>query len=408
VELILVSADRELRRLCWEVLSELTGECNLILADANAVPPAGDVYIWDVQPEYALPEDLASQPAWKHLFLVNPKDLGLFRQNDWFLGLAILLKPITRGTLAAFLGQALAASAGGLSSPVADMRASCDELLQCLIQTNLRLQDYDQERTNFLARAVHDFRAPLTAICGYCGILLAEPLGSLNPNQKEVLRRMQQSAKRLSRITSAMFQLSVHGQVKAAHPNLEPVDLQDCIDQAMHEMAPSIANKRIDVCVDLSSPRGPLLLDKNQIEEVLLNLLDNACKFTPEGGSIRISGCSFFWDRRNLRSRMYDATERRRLTSPAPNSFRLDIRDSGPGIPAERLESVFEQYTRYSDIQDRTGGGLGLAICKMLINGHHGRIWAESGESGATFSFVVPFSSIEAGEEIRKMQYAVA
>jgi signal transduction histidine kinase len=407
VELILVSADPDLRLMCCEVLGQLAEDCNVTLADINGVPPAGDVYIWDFQPGYAIPDHIAGQPAWKHLFLVERKDLGLLRQHGWCPELAVLLKPITRVTLAAFLGQALAACAGELS-PAATVRASSDELLQCLIQTNLRLQDYDQERTNFLARAAHDFRAPLTAINGYCGLLIAEPLGSLNEDQKEVLRRMQRSAKRLSRMTSAMFQLSVRGQVQPSHPNFEPGDRRDCIDQAIHEIAPSMENKRIEISVDLSSPRGPLLLDQSQMEEVLLNLLDNACKFTPKGGSIEIKGYSYFWDRRNLRARMARAMERRFRSSPAPNSFRLDIRDSGPGIPEEHLDSIFEQYTRYSETQDRTGGGLGLAICKMLMDRHYGRVWAESSESGATFSLVVPFFSAEAGEENERVQYAVA
>jgi signal transduction histidine kinase len=407
MELILVSANPELRLMCREVLSELAENCSLIVVEPNGVPPAGDVYVWDFQPRHEIPDHIIGQPTWKHLFLVHGKDLSLFRQLDWSPEPAVLLQPITPVTLSAFLGQALAACAGAPSSPVATIRANCDELLQCLIQTNLRLQEYDQERTNFLARAVHDFRAPLTAINGYCGLLIAEPLGSLNEDQKEVLKRMQHSAKRLSRMASAMFQLSIRGQAKAAHPNLESGDLQECIDQAMHEMALSIEEKRIDVSVDLTSPPVPLLFDKSQMEQVLLNLLDNACKFTSKSGAIEIRGYPFFWDRRSLQARMHGATERRIRGAWVPNSYRLDIRDSGPGIPAEHLDSIFEQYTRYSGTQDRTGGGLGLAICKMLLSGHQGRVWAESGESGARFSLVIPFCSTEASEKIENAQYAV-
>lgn len=406
MELILVSADVELRLMCSEVLSELAGNCNLIAVEPGSVPPVGDLYIWDFQRGYAIPDHTDNQPGWKQLFLVHRKDLENFRQQNWSSEPTVLLKPITCVTLSAFLGQALAACAGERSSPAA-MRASCDELLQCLIQTNLRLQEYDQERTNFLARAVHDFRAPLTAINGYCGLLIAEPLGSLNEDQKEVLKRMQHSAKRLSRMASAMFQLSIRGQVKEAHPNLEPGDLQECMDQAMHEMGPSIEEKRIEVSVDLSSPPVPLLFDRSQMEQVLLNLLDNACKFTSKRGFIDIKGYPFFWDRRSPQTRMHNVTERRVLGSQVPNSFRLDICDSGPGIPVEHLDSIFEQYTRYSGTQDRTGGGLGLAICKMVLNGHHGRVWAESSESGSRFSLVIPFYSIEGREEVQKVQYAV-
>jgi two-component system sensor histidine kinase VicK len=72
------------------------------------------------------------------------------------------------------------------------------------------------------------------------------------------------------------------------------------------------------------------------------------------------------------------------------------------------LESIFEQYTQYSGAQDRTGGGLGLAICRMLVNPHHGRVWAETSESGATFSVVIPFFPAEFKDDIAAVKYAAA
>ena len=80
----------------------------------------------------------------------------------------------------------------------------------------------------------------------------------------------------------------------------------------------------------------------------------------------------------------------------APNSFRVDIRDSGPGVPMDHIEKIFEEYTSYSGGQDRSGGGLGLAICKFILNLHQGQVWAESGPEGSTFSFVLPFAHQDA------------
>lgn len=406
MQVVLVSVDPELRVVCCEVLRELAEDCNLIVSEASSVPSDGQLYIWDFHPGLVIPDCVAGQATWRHLFLVHRKDLEAFHQYYPSPDPAVLLQPVTRVTLSAFLGQALAACAGARTSPLGIMRASCDELLQCLIQTNLRLQEYDQERTNFLARAVHDFRAPLTAINGYCGLLLAEPLGALNEDQKEVLGRMQHSARRLSRMASAMFQLSVRGQVKS-QPNFEPGDLQECVDQAIHEVFSFIEEKGIEVSVDLASSPVPLLFDKSQMEQVLLNLLDNACKFTPKRGSIEIKGYSYFWDRRSPQMRMPTAQERRLHGSRTPNSFRVDIADSGPGVPLEHLDSIFEQYTRYSGTQDRTGGGLGLAICKMVMNSHHGRVWAESTESGTRFSLVLPFGLNGRVEDSPKIHFAV-
>jgi signal transduction histidine kinase len=119
------------------------------------------------------------------------------------------LKPVTRACLSAFLGFAASTFHDRISA-AHSLRADRDEMLQCL------LQEYDQDRTNFLARAVHDFRAPLTATSGYCGLLLSEALGPLTDDQKEVLRRMQHSTKRLSRMASAMFELSVGRHIRRA------------------------------------------------------------------------------------------------------------------------------------------------------------------------------------------------
>ena len=126
--------------------------------------------------------------------------------------LNVLLKPVARATLLAFLSGAKQQTSepqeesGGR---IDALRGERDLMLQFLIQANLKLQEYDQERNNFLARSVHDFRAPLTAIGGYCGLLLEEELGPLTEEQREVLGRMQNSTTRLSRLSDAMFQLSI-------------------------------------------------------------------------------------------------------------------------------------------------------------------------------------------------------
>ena len=155
-------------------------------------------------------------------FLVHRKDLAEFRRRTGPAEATILLKPITRATLSAFLGLAVASQEERISA-AHSLRADRDEILQCLIETNLKLQEYDQDRTNFLARAVHDFRAPLTAISGYCGLLLSEPFGSLDENQRDVLLRMQHSAKRLSRMASAMFQLSVGATLRGCPISGRPI-----------------------------------------------------------------------------------------------------------------------------------------------------------------------------------------
>src|SRR5437868_10317967 len=172
----------------------------------------------------------------RHLFLIQRNDVARLNQNLGGAEANILLKPVTPATLSAFLGLAVSAHRDRIST-ANSLRADRDEILQCLIQTNLKLQEYDQDRTNFLARAVHDFRAPLTAIDGYCGLILGQQLGPITEEQQEVLERMQHSIKRLSRMATAMFQLSVGRQIEK-RPNLQRGDIEACIEQAMHEITP--------------------------------------------------------------------------------------------------------------------------------------------------------------------------
>jgi two-component system clock-associated histidine kinase SasA len=167
--------------------------------------------------------------------------------------------------------------------------------------------------------------------------------------------------------------------------------MRDCVHQALHEVALSLEEKRISVRAAIEpTPKG-LVFDKSQIEQALVNLLDNACKFTPRNGAIEIRGYPFFWERRVCRAASLDPSMDRRVQQTGtPNSFRVDIRDSGPGIPTAHVVKIFEEYTSYSGGQDRSGGGLGLAICRMVLQQHGGHIWAESQAAGAVFSFVLP------------------
>ena len=393
MKVILISRDNELYRLCREILAESrAADWDVVKVAPGNCPPDGDLYIWDSPAKLDLPRGTDARFS-RHLCLVHRNDAAEFYQN---LGgeVAILLKPVTRACLSAFL--CLGSPSHDRRSAADSLRADRDEILQCLIQANLQLQEYDQDRTNFLARAVHDFRAPLTASSGYCGLLLSEALGSLTDDQKEVLRRMQHSIKRLSRMASAMFELSIGRHVKR-QPELRSGNIRECVEQALHEITPFADGKNIELSVDLDPQNGVLYLEPGQIEQVLINILDNACKFTPKGGSIEIRGYPYFWERRTVHNAAAD-DERRNGHSPSPNSYRIDIRDSGPRIPREHLEKIFEEYTSYAGGQDRSGGGLGLAICRMIITAHEGRVWAEVTEHGPCFTFVLPAYPAEAGK----------
>jgi hypothetical protein len=315
--------------------------------------------------------------------------MTVFREQVPLAEVSIILKPAHQAALRVFLEQAIS-SASRSADRIDSLRANRDEMLQQLIRSNLRLQEYDQERTNFLSRAVHDFRAPLTALTGYCGLLLDEELGSLSSDQKEVLERMQHSAKRLSRMATSMFQLSTGRQIEA-RLDIQKNDVRDCIEQALHETMPFATEKSISVSLNVTTPSDGVYFERSQIEQVFINLLDNASKFTPKAGSINIKGYPYFWDRRSKQSNVWSNLDRRLGEDGVPNAFRVDIQDTGPGIPALELPMLFEEYTSYSGSQDRSGAGLGLAICKFIMTQHQGSIWAENARPhGAIFSFVLP------------------
>jgi signal transduction histidine kinase len=384
--LSLITADQSLVALCRDVLREF-GDPVGTPPNETGTGPEALLLDYDSGPGPIASADLRGRNV---VYVVSPSRLEQLLEHMPAAEGNILLKPVTRAVLRAFLGSMNSTENGGIASAVRSLRASRDDFLQCLLHANLRLQEYDQQRTNFIARAVHDFRAPLTALSGFCGLLASGELGPLNEQQQEAVQRMEHSAKRLSRMASSMFDLSIGSKVNAK-PQFQRGDLREQIKQAVYEIQPAAREKRISVrSQSLLAPTAPLYFEPSQIEQVLVNLLDNACKFTHRDGMIEVQGYPYFWERRFLRASV-DRPERRAERVGSPNAYRVDVRDTGPGIPADHLAHIFEEYTSYAGPQDRSGGGLGLAICRLILSRHRGRIWAESHPEGALFSFVLPY-----------------
>jgi signal transduction histidine kinase len=185
------------------------------------------------------------------------------------------------------------------------------------------------------------------------------------------------------------------GKQVRREPELHRGDIRECAEQALHEIAPLADDKHISISLNLEGESGPLFFEPGKIEQVLINLLENACKFTPRAGEIEIRGYPHFWERRRHNLSEPDI-ERRHRRSREPNSYRVDICDSGPRIAQEHLSKIFEEYTSYGGGNDRSGGGLGLAICKMILTSHGGRVWAENSDAGPRISFVLPIRAVDA------------
>src|SRR6185312_1238249 len=131
--------------------------------------------------------------------------------------------------------------------------------------------------------------------------------------------------------------------------------------------------------------------DGPKVERVISNLLDNASKFTPTGGTVWLHAEPYMWERRSV-NKTAAAGERRRRSLTVPNSVKLSVADTGPGIPAEYHIEVFDDFFRLPATEDKSDGmGLGLGIARRLVNNMGGKIWVESESgSGCKFSFILP------------------
>jgi signal transduction histidine kinase len=398
VRVCLVSQDKELVGLVRETV-RAAPEVEFVL-EINGLgwqPSPNSLWVWDFVPGMTrFPDGIDPNELRTHLFVLRREDLGALRGLLGVSDLNLLLKPVTHSALQAFLGGYVLASSDPSDSrgPAApSLSGERDELLQMLMQANLKLQEFHQERNNFLARSIHDFRGPLTAISGYCELLLADELEPLTSGQRKILQRMQQGARRLTRATDSTWQLGFAQNVEPAL-DLERADIRECIGRALDELSTLRENKRVSVTVELEPPPENLWFEKPRIEQVLVNLLENACKFTPTGGAIQVRGYSYSWDWNGKAATPVSDPQDRRTDCRADNAFRVDIIDSGPAVPGVDAERIFEKHTSYGGGQDRSGAGLGLAICRMILSQHGGRVWAESSAGGTVFSFVLPLLAV--------------
>ena len=384
----LVSRDAALFAECRDLVLRLPfPHCDLILIHpgTESAAPEVAVRLWDLD---TVPQPPELEPGCANVFLARRDKLRALLDRDGFTGACILLKPLNRAALQTFVEQAVRYSDGVHSEKAPEGEISCrDALLRCLLHASLRLQEYDEDRTSFWARAAHDLRAPLIAAAGYCDLLLEGRVGPVTSEQRELLQRIRYSLRRLTRMASSMHQLSISGRVERA-PELKQADMEECIRHSLDEILPMAAEKQIEVSTDLCSPGSPLYFEPSQMEQTLENILENACKFAPRGGSIEIRAYPVAWKASSAEAW---ADEVRPGTSGNPAmGYRVDVRDSGPGIRPEHLESIFDAFTSYGGPGVQRGGGLGLAICKMIVTAHRGEVWAESVPGATTISFVIP------------------
>jgi signal transduction histidine kinase len=264
-----------------------------------------------------------------------------------------------------------------------------------LLLAYAQLQDLNQQKNNFLASATHELRTPVTVMKGYHRILLDGRLGELAPQQREVLLESEQSCARLIKIINSLLDLS---RIETGKLELfyQDYDLASNLKQVVGQMKEFSKKKQLSVVIKLEKDLPSLRCDRDKINQVVTNLLENAIKYTHAGGKIYISAGPYFWDK--------NAGTRAGRTNPLPtganpaNAMVIQVSDNGIGISPQHHQEIFDQFTQVpSNQMDRSGLGLGLAITKRIIEAHGGRIWVDSQEnSGSRFTFLLPLGPVRA------------
>jgi two-component system sensor histidine kinase GlrK len=236
------------------------------------------------------------------------------------------------------------------------------------------LEYLDKLKADFTAHVSHELRTPLTAIREGTSLLLEGISGPLTDHQREILEVVQNHSQRLFQSISSLLDLSKM-QAEMMEYEFTMCELSSVIEGSTQAVDLIARKREIQILTSIDSRIPMLVADERRIQQVLDNLLSNALKFSPEGSAIRVD--AFLNGHGPCR----------------PQEVEVRVSDGGPGIPAEEIKDIFEQFyqSTHQRNKGRQGTGLGLAIARHIVEAHKGRIWAESEIGcGSTFHFTLP------------------
>ncbi|MCA9442699.1 MAG: HAMP domain-containing histidine kinase [Candidatus Omnitrophica bacterium] len=242
----------------------------------------------------------------------------------------------------------------------------------------------NRAKSEFIARVSHEIRTPMTSIVGYAQMLHDEKVGPINEAQKECLETIQRNSQHLLEVIEEILDLSA---IEADKYPLTLVDfnLESTIENCLELMRNKIDQKNLRVSFKRDS-LDPIRGDEKKIRHVILNLLSNACKFTPEGGRVGV------------------------VVERILSDIRVTVWDTGIGVPPSEREKVFEDFYRIEreGSARSEGTGIGLAICKKFIELHNGRIWVESqANEGSRFIFSIPQAHVGKADSVEKSDHGI-
>jgi PAS domain S-box-containing protein len=237
-------------------------------------------------------------------------------------------------------------------------------------ETNAQLEALkrmSEMKARFVSSATHELRTPLVSIKGYSDLIYSEKFGALVPKVKEMVGVVLSNTDRLSRLTEDLLDVQ---RIESGRLTLDvqPADMREIISRCIKEIKP-IADKKKQA-LEVEMPEKPLKVkaDPTRLSQVIINLLSNANKFTPEGGKIAV------------------------MVRENVDHIETAVSDNGMGLKAEDMKKLFELFPDIKKPANIKGMGLGLSISKGIVEAHGGKIEAHSeGEGkGATFTFTLP------------------
>jgi len=231
-----------------------------------------------------------------------------------------------------------------------------------------KIKRLENIRKDFVANVSHELKTPLSAIIGYSETLLAKDLSEDKERQKEFTEIIHSHATRLGNIVEDLLKIS---EIEAGCPVLDLTDMEikGIVERTALILEKEIKEKKLDLTIEFPESIPRVKAGENALEQVFLNLLDNAIKYTPDNGKIEIRA------------------------SEENDFVKIEVSDTGVGIPAKDLSRIFERFYRVDKARSREigGTGLGLSIVKHLVESMGGRVWAESRiNKGSTFFFTLP------------------
>lgn len=276
---------------------------------------------------------------------------------------------------------------------------SSEDILQRIIRADnsrkarVEKRLLQQEREDFILMLSHDMKNPLTAVIGSIDIIREGCLGSINEEQEDYLQSAIDSCNEVVTMIDNLLDIRKFeaGKIRMSP---QPCNVHELLSKVAAQFSRPAQHDGISLTVNIQCTGADITVDRNSFTRIIGNLLGNALKFTPEGGTISISCNQIPGAELSQHNIPAYVTLTPELTQVA-QIIKITVHDTGNGIALEELEQIFDRYTQFSrkSGKERGGAGLGLAYCKLAIDSFHGVIWAESdAQNGSSFIMLFPGS----------------